>query len=157
MPDNSDVPRQHGFPPANPDGSPALVGPDDYTRHIAIERANRKITRSVTGNYADIQRMVAQAAQDGNVKVANTDLNTPNLELTEDEFVSPAQAATAKGEVNLETIRTGLLTEAPAEDPPENFEANPVDPGSQSPTAEPKGKSSGSTTSTTAASTPKKA
>ena len=156
MPDNSDAPRQRGFPPPNADGTPALIGPDDYTRNIALERANRKVTHSVTGNYADIQRLVAQLAQDGKSTLAGTDLNTPNVELTEDEYVSPAQSSAAQGLVTLETIRTGLLTEAPVPDPPENFDANPVDPGAQSPTAEPKGKGSATSTTTTA-STPKKA
>lgn len=153
MPDNSDAPRQHGFPPPNADGTPALVGPDDYTRNILLERANRKVTHSVTGNYADIQRIVAQLAQDSKTSIAGTDLNTPNVDLTSDEYVSPAQSSAAQGLVTLETIRTGLLTEAPAPTPPENTDANPVDPGSQSPTSEPKGKAATSTT--TAAAAPK--
>ena len=156
MPDNSDIPRQRGFPPANPDGTPALVGPDEYSRYIDRRRAERPTTHSVTGNYADIQRIVAQLAQDNKSTLAGTDLNTPNVELTEDEYVSPAQSAAAQGHVDLETIRTGLLTEAPVPDPPENFDANPVDPGAQSPTAEPKGKGSATSTTTTA-SAPKKA
>lgn len=44
-----------GFPAANRDGTPALVGPDDYTRDVILSRIAPK-TVTVVGNLADLHR-----------------------------------------------------------------------------------------------------
>lgn len=134
-----------GFPQENRDGSPALIGPDAYTRQLLRQRADRDYTTQVvTGNYADLQRAGADAAQGlGSTSSAKAIASPPGLDIKDSSVISPAQQEAARGEWTRETERTGLLDAPPAPIPAENRDPNPVDPGSVSPTVELKG---GSTT-----------
>ncbi len=107
-----------GFPPDNADGTPGLIGKDDYTRQLAIHNASRRPQTVVVGNIADIQRY----GGDGAAKRGDKGV------------VSPGQAEAARGEFTRETERTGLLDAPIPADPPENKSPNPVDPTSTSPT-----------------------
>lgn len=138
-----------GFPPENKDGTPGLIGPDDFTRQLMLARANKVGgTAVVGGNYADLQRM-GEVAATGDKNPAFQ--AGPGVDLSSDRYVTAAQAEAARGEWTRETERTGLLTEPPAPEPKENKSADPVDPTSTSPTT----RASGSSTPSTATS-PKK-
>lgn len=140
MPDNTNPVGGQGFPPDNRDGTPSLIGKDDYTKWEATQRMNASGQTVLTGNYADLQRLGAEAAN-GSINVQNVVAGPPGVNLKSDNVVTPAQHDAARGEVTRETIRTGLLPEPPAPVPAENNSPNPVDPGSQSPTSEAKGSS----------------
>lgn len=134
-----------GFPTENRDGSPALVGPDEYTRQLLRQRADRDYTAEVlTGNYADLQRLGADAAQ-GIGTAPKAVASPPGLDIKDSSVISPAQQEAARGEWTRETERTGLLDAPAAHVPAENTDPNPVDPGSVSPTVELKGGSSTTT------------
>lgn len=139
MPENTNPVGGQGFPPDNRDGTPGLVGKDDYTKWEANQRANASGQTVLVGNLADLQRLGAEAAT-GTVNVNNAIAAPPGIDTKDKSVVTPAQHDAARGEVTRETIRTGLLPEPPAPVPAENTSPNPVDPGSQSPTSESKGK-----------------
>lgn len=151
MPDSKSEPLVggQGFPAENRDGSPALVGPDDYTKQTRINRILQNNTTVLTGNYADLQRAGAEAATgDTSAAVAAVDTG-PGVDLKDDKVITPAQHDADKGEFTRETLRTGLLDAPPESVPAENSEPNVIDPTSQSPQVE-GSKSSGSmSTSTT--------
>lgn len=141
-----------GFPTENRDGTPALVGPDEYTRQLLRQRADRDYTTQVVaGNFADLQRMGADKVQGSSSSNAVGDAiaSPPGLDIKDSSVISPAQQEAARGEWTRETERTGLLDAPAAHVPAENADPNPVDPGSVSPTVESKGKAS-STPSTPA-------
>ena len=144
-----------GFPPDNPDGTPGLVGPDEYTKTTRINRILQNNTTVLTGNYADLQRAGAEAAT-GQTNAGLAAIDTgPGVDPKDDKIVTPAQHDASKGEFTRETLRTGLLEEPVAPEPKENNSPDPVDPTSTSPTAEAKSKSSGSANITTTPATKK--
>ena len=135
-----------GFPADNPDGTPGLIGKDDYTRELAIKNASRRNEQVIAGNFADLQRLGADAAT-GTVNVQSAIPAPPGVDLKAKNVISPAESEANRGEFTRETERKGLV-EAPARlDPPENKSPNPVDPTSTSPVAEVR---SGTSTSTAA-------
>lgn len=139
MPENTNPVGGQGFPPDNRDGTPALVGKDDYTKWEANQRANASGQTVLVGNFADLQRLGAEAATGGSINVQAAVAAPPGVNVKDSDVVTPAQHDAVRGEVTRETIRTGLLPEPPAPVPAENTSPNPVDPGSQSPTVETKG------------------
>lgn len=122
-----------GFPPDNPDGTPGLVGKDDYTREEAIHRLTRTPTTVLAGNFADLQRLGADAAN-GTVNIQAAVATPPGIDAKAKNVVTPAQSEAARGEFTRETERTGLIDAPVAPTPPENTSPNPVDPTSTSPT-----------------------
>lgn len=144
-----------GFPRENRDGSPALIGPDDYTKQINRERLERGSTTVVGGNFADLQRMGEQIAGGPGTKSGAVSAEVigapPGVDPKDDNVVTAPQMAAARGEWDRETERTGLLDAPPDPEPAENRDPNPVDPGNQSPTAEAKTGTTKATTTTTAA------
>lgn len=139
MPDTQSTPPAggQGFPPENSDGSPSLVGKDDYTKWEATQRLNKGNVTVLSGNYADLQRLGASAAT-GTVNVNNAVAAPPGYTLTDKNVVTPAQHEAARGEFTRETQRTGLVSAPVAPEPNVDNTPNPVDPGSQSPTVEAK-------------------
>lgn len=127
-----------GFPADNPDGTPGLIGKDDYTRELAIKNANRRNETVLAGNFADLQRLGADAAA-GTINVQKAVVAPPGIDPSAKNVVTPAQAEATRGEFTRETERTGLVTAPVIPDPPENKSPNPVDPTSTSPVAEAKG------------------
>lgn len=124
-----------GFPPDNPDGTPGLVGKDDYTRWEATQRINKSHDTVLAGNYADLQRIGAELAVGNAVKGVAA---PPGVDPKSPNVVTPAQHEAARGEYTRETARTGLVDERVGPEPAVNTTANPVDPGSKSPTVEAK-------------------
>lgn len=124
-----------GFPPDNPDGTPGLIGKDDYTRELAIKNASRRNETVLAGNFADLQRLGADAAN-GTVNVQSAVAVPPGVDAKAKTTVTPAQAEASRGEFTRETQRTGLIDAPVPADPPENTSPNPVDPTSQSPRVE---------------------
>lgn len=157
MPENDRIASSQGFPTENPDGTPTLVGPDDYTRQLRRDYADRERVDVLAGNLADLQRLGAQAATTGSASVASVVAAPAGVDPKSDQTLTPAQASAARGEWNRETEREGLLGPPPAPEPPEGTSAEPVDPTSQSPTVV-GGKDNTKTSSTTPSpsSTPKK-
>lgn len=135
-----------GFPADNPDGTPGLVGPDEYTKQSRIARILGNNTTVLTGNIADVQRAGAEAATGKADKSVDTG---PGVDPKSDKIVTPAQAEAARGEWTRETERTGLLDAPVVPEPKENKSPDPVDPTSTSPRAESK-TASGTSTSTAA-------
>ena len=129
-----------GFPADNPDGTPGLVGKDDYTRELAIKNASRKNETVLSGNFADLQRLGADVAA-GTVNVQKAVVAPPGIDPKAENVVTPAQSEANRGEWTRESERAGLVDAPEAVDPPENKSANPVDPTSQSPRAESAGSS----------------
>jgi hypothetical protein len=136
-----------GFPPDNADGTPGLIGKDDYTRELAIKNATRRPENVLAGNFADLQRLGSQVA-DGTVNVQAAIPAPPGINLKDKNVVTPAQAEASRGEFTRETERTGLIDAPVAPTPPENTSPNPVDPTSTSPVAE--SRTSATSTSTAA-------
>lgn len=136
MPDSNIVTSGggQGFPPDNLDGSPGLVGKDDYTREEAIHRLTRTPQTVLAGNFADLQRLGADAAA-GTVNVQSAVAAPPGVDPSAKNVVTPAQAEAARGEFTRETERKGLIDAPVAPTPPENRSPNPVDPTSTSPQA----------------------
>ena len=126
-----------GFPADNPDGTPGLIGKDDYTRELAIKNASRRNETVLAGNFADLQRLGADAAA-GTINVQSAVQAPPGVDPSAKNVVTPAQAEASRGEYTRETERTGLVTAPVIPDPPENTSARVIDPGSTSPKAEPK-------------------
>lgn len=118
MPDaTTPIPQGRGFPPPNPDGTPALIGPDEQTREIARRRAEKGHVVTVTGNYADIQRLGASLAANSTTKLAGVELGSPpGVDVTDDNVVSPAQSDALRGEYTVESAREGAVK------PPEPLE-----------------------------------
>lgn len=146
MPDDTPT-ASAGFPPANADGTPALVGPDEYTRQVRRNRIDQNNTTVLSGNYADLQRAGADAA----VNASGSDkayAAPPGTDPKDDKVKTPAQAEADRGEFTRETARTGLLEAPPAAEPRENTEPDSVDPTSQSPQQQSKGGGGSGTTST---------
>lgn len=137
MPENTNPVGGQGFPPDNPDGTPGLVGKDEYTKWEATQRMNASGQTVLTGNYADLQRLGADIAT-GTVNVQSAVAAPPGINPKSSTVVTPAQNDAAKGEFTRETLRVGTLSAPPVPVPAENRSANPVDPGSQSPTSESK-------------------
>lgn len=133
-----------GFPKDNPDGTPGLIGKDDYTRQLAIKNASRKSETVLVGNFADLQRLGADAAA-GTVNVQSAIQAPPGVDAKAKNVITPAQADASRGEYTRETARTGLIDEPVPTAPPENKSPNPVDPTSQSPRAETKGNATSAT------------
>lgn len=134
-----------GFPADNPDGTPGLVGKDDYTRELAIKNATRRPETVLAGNFADLQRLGADAAS-GTVNVQSAVATPPGVDAKAKNVVTPAEAEASRGEFTRETERKGLIDAPVPATPPENKSPNPVDPTSTSPVAEVR---SGTSTSTT--------
>lgn len=133
MPDNTQpLTGGGGFPPDNPDGTPGLIGKDDFTRQLEIERANRRPVTALAGNFADLQRLGSEAANNNAVEGV---VAPPGVDPAAKNVVTPAQAESARGEFTRETERTGLIDAPVAPTPPENRSPNPVDPTSTSPQA----------------------
>lgn len=130
-----------GFPQENRDGSPTLVGPDEYTKAIQMERLNRGHTTVVGGNFADLQRLGEQIAggKGTSTSVASAIAPPPGLDVKDDNVVTAPQNEAARGEWTRETERVGLLDAPLAPEPAENKDPTPVDPGNQSPTVATKG------------------
>lgn len=144
-----DAPRGgQGFPAENPDGTPALIGQDAYTKQVQLDRINRGNVTVLTGNYADLQRMgETLAGGPGAAKnLSDAFAAPPGVNVSDENVMTPPQAAAAAGRYDRETIRTGLAEAPPAPTPRENKETNSVDPGSVSPKAESSGSTSASTT-----------
>lgn len=134
-------PATRGFPADNRDGTPGLIGPDEHTRSLIRARADKVSGANVAvGNYADLQRLGADAAQ-GVGTAPKAIATAPGVDIKNSTVISPAQAEAAKGEYTRETERAGLLDAPTPATPAENREPNPVDPGSVSPTTEAKGSS----------------
>ena len=133
-----------GFPKDNPDGTPGLIGPDEYTKQYRIARILGNNTTVLTGNIADVQRAGAEVASGKTVAGVAA---PPGTDVKSEKVVTPAQQEASRGEFTRETERTGLLEAPPAPVPPENKSPNPVDPTSTSPRAEIR---SGTSTSTAA-------
>lgn len=131
-----------GFPADNPDGTPGLIGPDEYTKQSRIARILGNNTTVLSGNIADMQRAGADVAIG---KPAPGVAAPPGIDVKSDKVVTPAQAEAARGEYTRETERTGLLDAPAIPDPPENTSPNPVDPTSTSPRVEAKNPSATST------------
>src|SRR6476646_8898905 len=111
MPDNSYPPQGgQGFPQDNPDGTPGLVGKDEYTKWEATQRINKPHSVVLAGNYADLQRMGAEAAVG---KAAPGIVAHPTIDTKSDNVITPAQQEAARGEYTLETQRVGLLGPPP--------------------------------------------
>lgn len=149
MADNSDIVSSgggQGFPPDNPDGTPGLIGKDDYTRELAIKNASRRPETVLAGNFADLQRLGADAAA-GTVNVQSAIQAPPGIDPKAKNVVTPAEAEASRGEFTRETERKGLIEAPVPGPPPENKSPNPVDPTSTSPRAEVR---SGTSTSTAA-------
>lgn len=148
MPDSNIVASGggQGFPPDNPDGTPGLIGKDDYTRELAIRNASRRNETVLAGNFADLQRLGADAAN-GTINVQSAFPAPPGIDPKAKNVVTPAQAEASRGEFTRETERTGLVEAPVRPDPPENKSPNPVDPTSTSPRAETR---TGTSTSTAA-------
>lgn len=136
-----------GFPADNPDGTPGLIGKDDYTRELAIKNASRRNETVLAGNFADLQRLGADAAS-GTVNVQTAVATPPGIDPKAKNVVSPAESEASRGEFTRETERKGLIDAPVTPEPAENTSPNPVDPTSTSPTAEAKG---GVTSTSTAA------
>lgn len=148
MPDSNIVASGggQGFPPDNPDGTPGLIGKDDYTRELAIKNASRRPETVLAGNFADLQRLGADAAN-GTINIQAAVATPPGIDAKSKSVVTPAQAEASRGEFTRETERTGLIDAPVPADPPENKSPNPVDPTSTSPRAETR---TGTSTSTAA-------
>lgn len=135
-------PSIQGFPRDNRDGTPGLVGPDDHTRSLIRARADKVAGQNVAvGNYADLQRMGADAVAGTTstpTALAKSIDAAPGVNLKDKSIISPAEADAAKGEWTRETERTGLLSAPVPPIPAANTEPNIVDPGAKSPVAEPK-------------------
>ncbi len=145
MPDNQIPQGGQGFPADNADGTPSLVGKDDYTKWEATQRINKGHADVLVGNLADLQRIGADAAV-GTVNVQSAVVAPPGIDAKSKDVITPAQQEAARGEWTRETERTGLV-DAPAPNvPAENFSPNPVDPTSTSPTTQASGKSATSAT-----------
>ena len=125
-----------GFPADNADGTPGLIGKDDYTRELAIKNASRRNETVLAGNFADLQRLGADAAA-GTINVQKAVVAPPGVDASAKNVVTPAQAEASRGEFTRETERTGLVTAPLIPDPPENKSPSPVDPTSTSPEARP--------------------
>ncbi len=142
MPDNSNnivaTGGGQGFPPDNADGTPGLIGPDEYTRQLAIHKANRGHVSVLAGNIADLQRIGAELA---NGKAIAGVAVAPGVDPTAKNVVTPAQASAARGEFTQETLREGLIDAPLRPEPNENNTPNVVDPTATSPRAEAKGSS----------------
>lgn len=132
MADNNRPPEGgQGFPAPNKDGSPALVGKDDYTRYVENERANRTATTVLVGNLADLHRIGTEVATGKTVNSAFAP--PPGVDPKDDAVTTPAEVEAARGEWTRETERVGTLSAPPAHVPAENTEPDSIDPGSQSP------------------------
>ncbi len=140
MPDTQSTPplSGQGFPPENRDGSPALIGKDDYTKWEATQRLSRSGVTVLAGNLADLQRLGGEAAN-GTVNVQSAIAAPSGIDTKDKNVLSPAQFDASKGEFTRETARTGLVSAPPVPEPVIDKTANPVDPTSQSPTSEKKG------------------
>ncbi len=150
MPDNSNANivatgGGQGFPPDNADGTPGLIGPDEYTRQLAIHKATRGHQTVLAGNIADLQRIGAELA---NGKAIAGVAAAPGVDPTAKNVVTPAQASAASGEWTQETEREGLISAPLPPTPRENNTPNVIDPTATSPRAEAK---TSSTTSTSTA------
>lgn len=138
---DSNYPPQggQGFPADNRDGTPSLIGKDEYTRWEATQRINRGHVDVLSGNYADLQRIGAEIAT-GSTSTSNSAVAAPpGVDVKSDTVVTPAQAEAARGEWTRETERVGTLGPPPAHVPAENTEPDSIDPGSQSPVQVSKG------------------
>lgn len=124
-----------GFPADNPDGTPGLIGPDDYTRELRVKRATARPQAALAGNFADLQRLGAQAAETNSDTAFAT---PPGADANDKNVVSGIKAEANQGIWNRETERYGLVEAPPAVDPPENKSPRVIDPGSTSPKAEAK-------------------
>lgn len=155
MADNNDYPPQggQGFPPDNKDGTPSLIGKDEYTRWEATQRLNRVPTTVLAGNFADLQRLGTEVAT--NTTVNSALAPPPGINPKDDNVVTPAQQEAARGEWTRETERVGTLDAPPAHVPADNTEPDSIDPGSQSPVQVSK-QDQKSTTTATAPKTPTK-
>lgn len=122
-----------GFPQENRDGSPALIGKDDFTKQYEIGRLTRGRTEVLAGNYADLQRLGGQIAA-GTVNVQAAIGIPAGIDPKDSTVLTPAQADAAKGEYNVETARTGLVAAPPVPVPRENKDPESIDPTSVSPT-----------------------
>lgn len=150
---SDDIPRGgQGFPAENKDGSPALVGPDDYTRYVQMKRLDPNRPRhAATGNLADLDRLGKLAT--GSSSPADAFVIAPHANVDEKDVVTPAERDAFMGIYNTETARTGLVDAPPLDQGGDGHtEAVVRDPGSQSPEVVSEGKVSH--TSTTATSAP---
>lgn len=135
-----------GFPPDNKDGTPGLIGPDDYTRELRMRHANRRPQAALAGNFADLQRLGTQAAS------ASSDTAfavPPGLDAKDKDVISGIEAEANEGIYNRETERYGLVDAPPEPVPAENTRPHVVDPTSVSPRAE--SRTSTATSTSTAA------
>ena len=124
-----------GFPADNRDGTPSLVGKDDYTKWEATQRINKGHQDVLVGNLADLQRIGADAAV-GTVNVQSAVVAPPGVDPKSKSVVTPAQHEASRGEFTRETARTGLVTAPLPPTPNVDNTPNPVDPTSQSPRVE---------------------
>lgn len=147
--DKDQTPRaSQGFPPAKSDGSPALVGPDDYTRELRRQRAEARPQTALAGNLADLHRLGAQGAATASDPAFAT---PPGVDASDDDVVSGIEAEGKVGIWNRETERFGLVDAPEAPTPPENTQTDSVDPTSVSPEVQTKGSTTakaGSTSTT---------
>lgn len=137
-----------GFPADNRDGTPGLIGKDDFTREYETKRINRGHTEVLAGNYADLQRIGAQLAASGTVNVKDAIGIPAGVDTKSDTVLTPGQHDASKGEITVESVREGINEIPPRPTPPENKEPNSIDPGSVSPQVEGSSSSSTSPTST---------
>ncbi len=125
-----------GFPADNPrTGEPGLIGKDDFTRQYEIGRLERGRVEVLAGNYADLQRIGAQLA-DNNAKgvISKEVLGVPpGVDPSADNVVTPAQHDALKGEWTVESERAGLVSAPPDPIPAENRDPDSIDPTSTSP------------------------
>lgn len=125
-----------GFPADNRDGTPGLIGKDDFTREYEMSRLQRGRQEVLTGNYADLQRIGALLAD--NKATAGVAAN-PTVDPSAKNVLTPAQHDAAKGEWTVESERAGLVDAPAAPIPADNREPNSIDPGSTSPEVQAKG------------------
>lgn len=132
-----------GFPPENAENP--YCGPDDYTRFVQTERANRRPVTRLAGNIADLNRLAAVAADGKSVKEVLS--VHPTVDVSDSAVKSGVIADADAGVWNVGTEGLGLVDAPPEPVPAENTDANIVDPTSQHPVAEEKGKKGTTTTS----------
>lgn len=158
MPDNdSTYPPLggQGFPPDPGDGT-AQRGPDPYTRYLLEQKLAPRVD-PVVGNFADLQRAGADAAQGLTTTSSISSIAPPpGVDLKSNESPSPAQVEAARGEWTRETERVGLLGSPPPDRGGDGHtESVVIDPTSSGPQVVSEGKGNTGSTSTSSTATKK--
>lgn len=142
--DNQPLRGGQGFPADNRDGTPSLIGKDDFTKQYEIAKLERGQQQVLTGNIADLNRIGAALAVEGKLPQG---VAPAGVDPKDDNVLTPAQSDASRGEWTVESAREGLVPEPIPPTPKPNTEPNSVDPTSVSPRAEAKGSSQSATKS----------